>query len=238
MTSIIVPVYNVENYLTACIESILGQTESDLQVILVDDGSTDGSLAIAQAFAAKDTRIEIYTQSHAGQSKARNNGLTHAKGDYIAFVDADDALERDWVEQHLAAIDGVDYVQSGYKRITVDGKRLKDKGLPVHPYQFTSPCMRLYRHESIQGKLFEEGVIYEDVRWSIDLWLRGTTCKQIPYTGYLYTLNPKGTTSRSHPEEQYQLFQWLRSKNRTADCKGKMIIRYTMLRLKLHYWKQ
>jgi len=116
MISIIVPIYNAEGYLKACIESLIRQTEEDLQLILVNDGSTDESLAIAQSYAAQDARIEIYSQPHAGQSSARNNGLKHAKGEYIAFVDADDALEPDWCERHLAAIDGVDYVQSGYKR--------------------------------------------------------------------------------------------------------------------------
>ena len=116
MISIIVPIYNAEEYLQACIESLIRQTEKELQLILVNDGSTDESLAIAQAYAKQDARIEIYSQPHAGQSAARNNGLKHAKGEYIAFVDADDALEPDWCERHLAAIDGVDYVQSGYKR--------------------------------------------------------------------------------------------------------------------------
>ena len=142
MISIIIPTYNAEAYLAACLDSLLRQTVQDLQIILVDDGCTDNSLATAQAYAAKDSRIEVYLQAHAGQSAARNNGLKHATGEFIAFVDADDTIAPDWCEQHLAAIEGVAYVQSGYER---NGKRF----LPKHRYQFTSPCMRLYRKETI-----------------------------------------------------------------------------------------
>ena len=107
MISFIIPIYNAEKYLSACITSLVCQTEKDLQIILVDDGSTDRSLAIAQEWAAKDARLEVYHQPNAGQSAARNRGLKHAKGEYVAFVDADDAISQDWCEKHIAAIKGV-----------------------------------------------------------------------------------------------------------------------------------
>ena len=172
MISIIVPIYNAEKYLQACVESLMRQ--GDVQIILVDDGSTDSSLALAQRFAMQDSRISVFTQPHAGQSKARNIGLAQTKGEYIAFVDADDVIEPEWCERHLEAIQGVDYVQSGYKRI--QESRIKYKDIPTHPYQFTSPCMRLYRQEAIEGMRFEEGMIYEDVIWSVDLWMRDLRC--------------------------------------------------------------
>ena len=112
MISIIVPIYNTETYLKRCLESLLCQTEQDLQIILVDDGSTDGSYAIAHSFAARDTRILLLQQPHAGQSAARNLALQHAQGEFLAFVDADDALEPEWCEKHLQAIADGDYVQS------------------------------------------------------------------------------------------------------------------------------
>ena len=74
MISIIVPIYNAERYLEACLDSLLSQSEKELQIILVDDGSTDGSLAIAKEYAAKDTRVEVFHQSNAGQSAACNVG--------------------------------------------------------------------------------------------------------------------------------------------------------------------
>ena len=88
--SVIVPVYNVEEYLPRCLESILGQTYRDLQVILVDDGSTDGSSRLCAEFAERDPRVECIRISNSGVSAARNRGLAAAKGRWIGFVDADD----------------------------------------------------------------------------------------------------------------------------------------------------
>lgn len=236
MISIIVPIYNAERYLEACLDSLLSQSEKELQILLVDDGSTDGSLAIAKEYAAKDTRVEVFHQSNAGQSAARNVGLQHAKGEFIAFVDADDKIAENWCERHLEAIEGADYIQSGYQRI-LNGIAGKTQ-LPKHRYQFTSPCMRLYRREAIQDLRFEEGMIYEDVLWSVDLWLSGATCRIIPYIGYRYTANPHSTTSQRHPEAAKRVFDELKERLHGASCRGKMIILYTIIRLKLHFIKQ
>lgn len=227
MISFIVPIYNAEQYLHACLDSLLGQTVHDLQIILVDDSSTDGSLAVAKRYAAQDTRIEIYVQSHAGQSAARNKGLSYVKGDYLAFVDADDTIDVNWSETMLQAIEGVDYVQSGYN----------DTKIPCHRYQFTSPCMRLYRRSAIEKLRFTEGMIYEDVIWSVDLWMRNVRCRRIRYGGYYYRANPHSTTSRRHPEAEQRVFAELKKRVPQADRKGKMILLYTIIRLKLHFLK-
>ena len=92
--SVIVPVYNVESYLEECIESILNQTHSDFEVLLINDGSTDGCKKICDSYSAKDRRIQVFHQSNQGVSKARNVGLDHAKGDYIVFIDSDDSICR------------------------------------------------------------------------------------------------------------------------------------------------
>ena len=235
MISIITPIYNAESYLPACIESVQAQTVSDWQLLLVDDGSTDGSLSVAKMYAAKDRRMVVLQAPHAGQSAARNKGLAQATGEYIAFLDADDALEKDWCEKHLAAIEGVGYVQSGYRRI--QHSVVSSQKLPLHRWQFTSPCMRLYRKETIEGLLFEDGRIYEDVLFSTDLWLRKASCRMIPYAGYLYTLNPASTTSHPHPQARQDLFRALRTRARKASLWGKMIIGYTMLRLYIHFMR-
>ena len=236
MISIIVPIYNAERYLAACLDSLLSQSEKELQILLVDDGSTDGSLAIAKEYAAKDARIEVFHQSNAGQSAARNVGLQHAKGEFIAFVDADDKIAEDWCERHLEAIEGADYIQSGYLRVE-DGQTLEPQ-IPQNRYRFTSPCMRLYRRQTIEGLRFTEGMIYEDVVWSVDLWLSGARCRIIPYCGYRYTANPHSTTSQRHPEAEKRVFDELKKRLHGASCRGKMIILYTFIRLKLHFTKQ
>jgi glycosyltransferase involved in cell wall biosynthesis len=236
MISIIVPIYNAADYLEKCVTSLLHQTEQDLQIILVDDGSTDRSRPILETFARQDERIILLQQPHAGQSAARNRGLQHATGEYIAFVDADDSLEPDWCERHLQAIADVDYVQSGYKRI--QDSEFSSQKTPHHRLQFTSPCMRLYRREAIAAMQFTEGMIYEDVVWSVDLWLRDLRYRRIPYAGYRYTLNPRSTTSRRHPEAEQRLFAALKQRVPQASGRGKLIILYTIIRIKLYFIKQ
>ncbi len=98
LISVIVPIYNVERYLAQCLDSIVGQTYRALDIILVDDGSTDGSKFIAEQYAAKDGRINLLFQQNLGASAARNSGVKIAKGDYIVFVDSDDWLDENIIE--------------------------------------------------------------------------------------------------------------------------------------------
>lgn len=98
LVSILVPVYNVETYLPHCLDSLVGQTYPHLQIVLIDDGSTDGSWRVMQEFAARDERIEIYHQENLGVGVTRNRLLEKIKGDYVLFVDSDDWVELDMVE--------------------------------------------------------------------------------------------------------------------------------------------
>lgn len=94
MISVIVPIYNIEQYLPRCLDSILMQTYSDLEILLIDDGSTDSSGHICDQYAQKDSRIKVYHQKNGGVAAARNKGLDMAQGEYIGFVDGDDLLDR------------------------------------------------------------------------------------------------------------------------------------------------
>ena len=94
--SVIIPVYNVEKYLSRCIESVLNQTYRNLEIIIVDDGSTDDSLNICRRYEKKDKRIKVIHQDNGGLSSARNKGLMNSTGEYISFVDSDDWLHPDF----------------------------------------------------------------------------------------------------------------------------------------------
>ena len=112
--SVIIPVYNAAGFLPRCLDSLCGQTYSNLEMICVDDGSTDNSAAILDAYAAKDDRIKVIHQENAGVSAARNVGLAVASGDFVTFVDADDWLEPDAYEKVIAHMEeGVDMVCFG-----------------------------------------------------------------------------------------------------------------------------
>ena len=121
--SVIVPVYNCEPYVERCVRSIMAQTYTDLEIICIDDGSTDGSGVLLDKIASEDGRIQIIHQENAGVSAARNAGLDVASGELITFVDSDDAIEPDMYETLIPyfADEDVDIVHCGYKRIRPDG---------------------------------------------------------------------------------------------------------------------
>lgn len=104
MVSIIVPIYNAEKYISRCVESILGQSYHDFELILIDDGSTDLSLGLCKAFAQKDPRVRVVHQINKGVSSARNLGIRHAHGEYIGFVDIDDYIDKDMLKKMVFQI--------------------------------------------------------------------------------------------------------------------------------------
>ena len=104
LISVIVPIYNVVNYLDKCIESILNQTYSELEIILVNDGSTDSSLEKCNNFQKKDCRIKVLNKKNGGLSDARNYGIYNSQGKYLAFIDSDDYIEKDMIEKLYCAI--------------------------------------------------------------------------------------------------------------------------------------
>lgn len=110
LISIIVPVYNVKDYLEKCLQSICVQTYKNLEIILIDDGSSDGSGELCDLFAQRDGRIKVIHQTNAGQSAARNRGLAVAQGEFLGFVDSDDWIEPDMYEflYHLLKANGAD----------------------------------------------------------------------------------------------------------------------------------
>ena len=114
--SIIVPVYNAEKYLHRCIDSILTQTFSDFELLLIDDGSTDKSGQLCNEYASKDNRVKVFHKQNGGVSSARNLGLDNAKGEWIAFVDSDDSVMNTYLSELISSND-VDLVVSGVRFI-------------------------------------------------------------------------------------------------------------------------
>lgn len=238
--SVIVPIYNAEQYLAKCIESLLQQAHSALQIILVNDGSTDGSLAIAEQYAKLDNRIELYSHTtNQGQSATRNKGMQYARGEFISFVDADDYVDEDFYTYMLQHISDLDCVQIGYRRVTNQGKILIEK-LPNHFYQFTSPCMRLYRRElfEMHGLYFPAGMIYEDVIFSLDFWATKPTYKLLPYTGYNYLANANSTTATRNLVAKELLFAALKEKRQQSkSLSHRLLVIYTTIRLRFHFFR-
>lgn len=129
--SIIVPIYNEEKTLERCLDSLHNQTFKDIEVLLINDGSTDSSLAICKRYSKLDERFKIFTQENAGPSAARNSGINHAEGEFIYFVDADDYIEHNAIERMYLEADytGADVTICGFYRIT-------DEKITIHEYPY------------------------------------------------------------------------------------------------------
>jgi len=128
--SIIIPVYNAERYLQRCLNSVVGQTYKDLEIILVDDGSTDKSPEICDYYAKKDTRIKVIHKKNGGPSLAREAGIKIATGDYISFVDADDYIDEDMYKILVKeTIKGFDIVECGYRIVSTGGELIREHKL-------------------------------------------------------------------------------------------------------------
>lgn len=181
--SVIVPVYKVEQFLPACVESILGQTFADFELILVDDGSPDGCGALCDAYAEQDSRVRVIHQKNGGLSVARNSGIAAAKGEYLAFVDADDLVAADYLEQLHTALQqtGADMALCAVEDVNEDGSALsspsvtapttegmfRGKELLAEFFGANSTCYtvawnKLYRRELWQKLRYPEGLIHED----------------------------------------------------------------------------
>ena len=119
--SVIVPCYNAGAYLEPCLRSVLGQTMGDLELLVIDDGSTDGSLAVAQRIAGGDARVRVFHQENRGVCAARNRGLDAAQGEFVTFVDGDDLLEPDALERMLALAPGADMVVCAHETFDAQG---------------------------------------------------------------------------------------------------------------------
>ena len=187
LISVIVPIYNAETYLESCIDSILSQTYSNLEIILIDDGSKDNSWDICLEYAKKDNRIHAYTQPNGGPSVARNHGLDMAKGDYIAFVDSDDTIKDDMYEillnnlvNHKADLSlcGMQKVYSnGRTQMYYDGlvsKKMENEQIEEvffdNSYITFAPVDKLYPKRVIQETRFDESIrMCEDQKFVYDI---------------------------------------------------------------------
>lgn len=164
--SIIIPVFNTSEYLPKCLDSILAQTFTNWELLIVDDGSSDSSYEIMQEYAKEDGRVRIFHQGNAGVSSARNYGIQKAMGKWVTFVDSDDWLEREFLEMLWTNVEDVDFVLCGMNLINRNGSMrpakfrtkiapstesdiytLKEVYNSLNMYVFCGPCCKLFRKE-------------------------------------------------------------------------------------------
>lgn len=178
LISIIIPVYNVKKYLAQCVESVIQQTYTNIEIIIVDDGSNDGSGELCDIYAKKDRRIKVIHQENGGLSAARNKGISVARGEYISFIDSDDYIDinlYDYIYENVIKVENVDIVEFGfivkYQDCQYEVKRdklikLKDKeiinNIFLDAYIFQGCWSKLYKKEIFDGVNFPVGKKFED----------------------------------------------------------------------------
>lgn len=203
--SIIVPAYNAERYLERCLESILQQSYRGLEVIVIDDGSTDDTPAIISHFAHKDGRLRHIRQDNTGVATARNKGIGLANGEYLMFVDADDYLDKDCLETYVSSLgdEGFDLVCGGFRRPDEGGKISSTVSLDPEgqwsPYYVEAVWAKLYRTDFIRREKLEflHVAIGEDLFFTIPSVGLARSIKVISYVGYNYFINKQSVTSKN-----------------------------------------
>ncbi len=214
LVSIIIPVYNVENYLDRCLESIVNQTMKTIEIILVNDGSTDKSGEKCKIWANKDRRIKYFDQENKGQSAARNVGFFHATSKYIMYMDSDDYANTHLVEKlyHAVTINNCDFGFCGIKVLESDETKNYDvdcqKNLfsSTNVYDFkelffiqsTSPCAKIYKRQCLleNNILFPENLYYEDILYTKEYLL--VSKKVIHISEYLYFYDRRNQISTTN----------------------------------------
>ena len=213
LCSVIVPIYNVEKYLERCIQSILDQDYKNIEVILINDGSTDRSGEICRKYKEIDNRIVLIEQENGGMSSARNAGLDAAKGEYIFFVDSDDYVSSSFVSFALEDFirNESDIVVFGYKGVHVStGKedihrakasRMLDKpeamrAMLIDDYINCQPWNKAYKHELFDGVRYPLGKCFEDVGTTYLLFHKADRIYIDSRITYFYQLRENSISSR------------------------------------------
>ena len=223
LVSVIIPVFNVEDYLGECLDSVLSQTYNNLEILIIDDGSTDNSGYICDQYSDSDSRVKVFHVSNGGQSKARNIALKNSQGDYIAFVDSDDVIDSNMIEVLLyeslsnnCSLACIDFREIGDTSLLHKNKHnhFKENKLltarealvllstPNSPIMI-SYCVwtKLYKKEILKDLFFPEGMVYEEIVFNTKAILKS---KNIIYIGkelYSYRIRSGSATNESVREK-------------------------------------
>lgn len=214
MVSVVVPVYNMERYLHKCVDSILGQTYSHYEIILVDDGSSDHSPRICDEYSEKYSRVQVLHKKNGGLSDARNCGVAAAVGDYVMFVDADDYLDSSAMATLVKVIKETkvniaqmkSYIVNDDYTIRLNQSKGTGAIRVVSPQQYIrdicnkvaseSVCDKLFAKKILQMHKFESGRLNEDFLFLSSVLMTGEYIAEVDYSGYFYYQRP-GSISHS-----------------------------------------
>lgn len=226
MISVVVPVYNVESCLEKCVESILAQSYTDFEVLLIDDGSTDSSGKICDEYTLKDNRISAYHKQNGGLADARNYGIARAKGDYITFIDSDDYILKNYLDALYGMLidNGADI--SSIRLLTVFDTEHSTEPVQLNEVNVTdsedgirrmllrrpigvSACGKLYKKALFDGVAFPVGRLYEDMICTPYVFAKA---KKVAYSDtrmYCYFQRKGSITNNRFTDKNLQMFDGL-----------------------------
>lgn len=219
--SVIIPVFNAERHLRKCLDSVEMRPSGEVEVIFVDDGSTDGSRRMLETFAAEDQHVLVLTQANSGQGSARNRGMEAAQGEYLYFLDADDELRESDILERLAcemdrekldvlffdavtqhdegvsakAVRAKDYIRHGHYSDVFTGRELMMRMLKCNEY-CVSPCLMMLRRSFVEANRLrfpEERYFYEDNIFMLRVMLSAKRASHRPWRGYLRKVHAGST---------------------------------------------
>lgn len=252
LVSVIVPVYNVERFLPQCIKSIINQRYRNLEIILIDDGSTDSSGEICDFYETKDKRVRSFHKKNGGLSDARNYGIRKSTGTFLAFVDSDDFVHHSYIEKMMQIMGKAlcDIVQCSYERVYEDGRRaccplyslitdgekiqykLYDKKYMPEPFDVA--WNKLYRRQLFYNIAYPVGRLHEDMATTYKILYQANKIAVIPDILYYYRIR-KGSITQA--ENIKNLLDWRQAEkerwNFYKDCKSEKLER---LAAKAYYY--
>ena len=253
LVSIIMPIYNVKDYLRKSLDSILEQDYENLDIILVDDGSTDNSGDICDEYQEKDRRVVTVHKKNGGQASARNVGLQHSRGELIAFIDSDDVVSPEYISRMLKVMQEkqCDIVQCGYARVLADDRQvlfgnfslvtdglqlqgyLYDKRYNPEPYDVL--WNKLYKRELWEGIFFPDGRIHEDYAIAYRVFYKAKKIVVIPDILYYYTIR-EGSTMRTRNVKS--LLDWRQAeRERWEFYRKEGLLKLASLSMKSYYYQ-
>lgn len=248
--SIVVPVYNAENYIEKCLDSILNQSYKNIEILAINDGSKDNSLKILKKIAKENKCIKVIDQENCGVAKTRNKAIKEATGKYIMFVDNDDYIDKEYIETFVDEIDKNDYdfVIGGYRRVDYSGNCLYErvyKETEWTLFNFITPWGRIYNRKFLIDNSIEflPVKVGEDINFSILAAIYKNKAKVIKYVGYNQLYNEQSVSNTVHKKNDsnnkndlINLYNniYLKCNNKLSDNNAKLL-KYFFLKTTVWY---
>lgn len=229
LISVVVPVYNVKKYLQECVDSLIKQTYSNIEILLIDDGSTDGSSELCDQIEKQDSRIRVIHKTNGGLSDARNNGIEVARGSYISFIDSDDFVAPNYFEVLYNAItkNNADLAMCGFERFKdediVDGIKTQSSmfvniqkneevlrnvlyQIEQNVYSVAAPC-KLYKVSNFKTLRFPVGKLNEDMAIIIEIMEMNSKIAVVHSNLYFYRINPNSITQQKFNKRRMDVIE-------------------------------